>query len=133
MHYPLGTKNPTKPHPSLPQGRLTPASEYAQVGWISARLPRVVDGPRFMPGGERCGDGPVKADLAGGFDQQDRTGLRDHGSAVVPDTDMGVRPGRLLHLKSASDRGGNKDLSNPHSRCSEALFAYLTACRTAAS
>jgi hypothetical protein len=44
---------------------------------------------------------------------------------------MGVGPGRLLHLESASDRGGNKDLSNPHSRWSEALFAYLTAYRTA--
>lgn len=91
----------------------------------------MVDGPGLAPGAERCGDGPVKADLAGRFDQQDRTGLRDHGSAVVPDTDMWVGPGRLLHLESASDRGGNKDLSNHHSRWSEELFAYLTARGTA--
>ncbi|AKZ53090.1 hypothetical protein SAM23877_7628 [Streptomyces ambofaciens ATCC 23877] len=48
------------------------------------------------------------------------------------DMDMGVGPGgRLLHPESASDRSGNKDLSNPHSRWSEALSAYLIACRTA--
>ena len=36
-----------------------------------------------------------------------------------------------LHLGSASDGGRNKDLDNPHSCWSEALFAYLTTRRTA--
>jgi hypothetical protein len=75
-----------------------------------------VNGPRFPPGGECCGYGLFKASLADRFDQQDLTGLRDHGPAVIPDTDMGIGPDRLLHLESASGRGGNKDLSNTHSR-----------------
>lgn len=98
---------------------------------IHEYLARVMDGPRFPPGGECCGDGLVEAGLADRFDQQYRTGLRDHGPAVIPDKDMGIGPDRLLHLESASDRGGNKDLSNPHSRWSEALSACLTTCRTA--
>jgi hypothetical protein len=57
--------------------------------------------------------------------------VRLHGPAVIPHKDMGIGPDRLLHLESASDRGGNKDLSNPHSRWSEALSTSLTACRTA--
>ncbi|EMF56312.1 hypothetical protein SBD_2223 [Streptomyces bottropensis ATCC 25435] len=44
---------------------------------------------------------------------------------------MGIGPDRLLHLESASDRGGNKDLSNPHSRWSEALSAFAITSRTA--
>ncbi|GGR56505.1 hypothetical protein GCM10010220_03240 [Streptomyces parvulus] len=42
MHYSLGRKNLTKPHPSLPSGRVTPASEYAQLGWICHRLPALL-------------------------------------------------------------------------------------------
>lgn len=72
-----------------------------------------------------------KAGLADRFDQQDRTGRRDHGPAVVPDKDMGIGPDRLRHLESASGRGGNKDLSNPHFRWTEALSASLITCRTA--
>lgn len=39
-----GERNPTKPHPSRPpkqrpSRKLTPASEYAQLGWIRGRLP----------------------------------------------------------------------------------------------
>ncbi|CAM5548359.1 hypothetical protein SALBM311S_08271 [Streptomyces alboniger] len=39
----LGTKpwgkDPTKPHPSRPSRNVTPASEYAQLGWILGGLP----------------------------------------------------------------------------------------------
>ena len=98
---------------------------------IHEYLARVMDGPRLPPGSECCGYGLVEAGLADRFDQQDRTGLRDHGAAVIPDKDMGIGPDRLLHLESASDRGGNKDLSNPYSRWSGALSACLITCRTA--
>jgi hypothetical protein len=94
-------------------------------------LARVVDGSGLPPRGEGCGNGLLKPGLADSFNQQDRTGLRDHGPAVLLDADMRVGPGRLLHLESAFGFSGNKDLDNPHSRCSEALSAYLIACRTA--
>ena len=97
---------------------------------VHEHLAGVVDGSRSPPRGQGCGYRLVKADLADRFDQQDRTGLRDHGPAVIPDKDVGIGPDRLLHLESASDRGGNKDLSNPHSRWSEALSACLITCRT---
>jgi hypothetical protein len=86
-------------------GEAVPAERDRQSE-IHEDLARVVDGPRFPPGGECCGYGLVEAGLAGRFDQQDRTGLRDHGPAVIPDKDMGIGPDRLLHLESASDRGG---------------------------
>src|SRR5690606_17519898 len=42
---PTRRKHPTKPHPSLPPGKLTPASEYAQVGWIRDGLPALRSAP----------------------------------------------------------------------------------------
>lgn len=110
--------------------RQSPPSATANARSTSI-LPGSWNGPRLPPGGEYCGHGLVEANLADRFDQQERTGLRDHGPAVIPDQDMRIGPDRLLHLESASDRGGNKDLRNPHSRWSEALSACLITCRTA--
>jgi hypothetical protein len=53
------------------------------------------------------------------------------GPVEALDADTRVRPATLTHLESASDRGGNRDLDNPHSRWSEALSAFLTIHRTA--
>lgn len=50
--------------------------------------------------------------------------------AAALDADAWVGPDTLLHLGSASDGGRNKDLDNPHSCWSEALFAYLATRRT---
>lgn len=76
--------------------------------------------------------------LAGNFESavrdhasQHRTGLRDDPATTALDTDMRIGPDTPLHLESASDGGGNKDLSNPHSRWSEALSAFLITSRTA--
>ena len=81
--------------------------------------------------GECCGNGLVEAGHTGRFVQQYRTGLWSHGPAVIPDKDMGMGPGGLLHLESASDSCGNKDLSNLHCHWAEAFSAGLTTCRTA--
>ncbi|GEC09799.1 hypothetical protein SSP24_74540 [Streptomyces spinoverrucosus] len=70
-----------------------------------------MDGSGLPPRGEDGGYGLVKAGLADSFNQQDRTGLRDHGTAVLPDTDMRVGAGRLLHLESAFGFSGDKVLA----------------------
>jgi hypothetical protein len=73
----------------------------------------------------------VQPGLADRFDQQHGTGLGHHRPATTLNADARIRPDTLLHLGSASDGGRNKDLDNPHSCWSEALFAYLTTRRTA--
>jgi hypothetical protein len=90
-----------------------------------------VHGPRLPPGGERGGYRLVKPGLADRFDAQDGAGLRDDLTAVAPHAYARVEPDRLLHLESASGFSVNKDLDNPHSWWSEALFAGLTTCRKA--
>ncbi|GAA2350375.1 hypothetical protein SVIO_025180 [Streptomyces violaceusniger] len=100
-------------------------------GYVHEGLARIVDGPRFAPGSQSLGHDLVKAGLADRFDEQDRPGLGDDLAAVVLDADTGVGPDRVLHLESASAFSRNKDLDNPHSCWSEALSAFLTACRTA--
>jgi hypothetical protein len=73
----------------------------------------------------------IQTGLADRLDQQQRIGLRNHSGAATLDADTRVGPDRLVHLESASDGGGNKNLSNPDSRWSEALSAFLATCRTA--
>lgn len=100
-------------------------------GDIQEYLAGIVDGPRLAPRRQSLGNDLVKTGLADRFDEQNRTGLGDDLAAVVLDADTGIGPDRVLHLGSASGGGRNKDLDNPHSCWSEALSAFLPACRTA--
>lgn len=60
---------------------------------------------------------------AGCLDQQQPACLRDGAVAVTRHPQARVETDTLAHLESASSRCGNRDLDNPHSRWSGALFA----------
>ena len=100
-------------------------------GHVQQDLARIVYRPRASPWRERCRYRLVQPGLADGLDQQHAPGLGHHGPTTALNADTRVGPDTLTHLESASDRGGNRDLDNPHSRWSEALSAFLTTRRTA--
>jgi hypothetical protein len=109
--------------------RQSPAQRDRQ-GHVQQDLPRIMHRPRPPPRRERPRYRPVQPSLADCLDDQHSTGLGDHRPTAALDADTRVGPDTLTHLESASDRGGNRDLENPHSRWSEALSAFLTTRRT---
>lgn len=111
-------------------GRLSP--QQAHVGQavpavchrerdIQQDLARIVNRPGLPPRLKRRRYRRVETGLADRLDQQHGPGLRDDPTTAALDADTRVGPDTLLHLESASGGDGNKDLSNPHSRWSEAL------------
>jgi hypothetical protein len=111
-------------------GQAVAAQGYGECD-VQQDFARVMDRPGLAPRRQCRRYCRVQPCLAGGLDQQYSAGLRDHLATTALDADTRVRPATLTHLESASDRGGNRDLDNPHSRWSEALSAFLTIRRTA--
>lgn len=83
---------------------------------IQQDLAGIVNSPGLPPRLKRRRYRRIQTGLADRLEQQHHPGLRSHSATAALDADTRVGPDTLLHPENASDGGGNKDLSNPHSR-----------------